>query len=396
MIIQGRIMDNYKHKFHDPKVGRTRIIIWGSLVGIIALVVWAYFAQIDQVTRATGTIIASARTQDIQAVEGGVLTEILVKEGEDVTKGQLIVTLEEERAQAAVANSGSKIAALKAKIARLEAEIFERPLVFPEGIKNYSEYIENQTQLYNRRKQAIDQDVSSLQKMMVLAQQELSMNEPLLSYGDVSQADIIKLRRQVAEIQAQITNKRNKYFEEAQSEMTKAQEDLDTELEQLRDHSQVLEEKNLFAPTDGKVNNILVTTIGGVVKPGEIIMKILPTSSDLIVEAKIKPVDIAYVKEQQDATVKLDAYDYSIFGAMNGTVIYISPDTLMEQTPKGEEPYYRVQIKITGAEFSGRSDEIVIKPGMTASVDIKAQQRSVLSYLTKPITKTFSEGLGER
>ena len=389
-------MDNYKYKPHDPKVGRTRIIIWGSLIGIIILVVWAYFAQIDQVTRATGTIIASARTQDIQAVEGGVLTEILVKEGEDVTKGQLIVTLEEERAQAAVANSGSKIAALKAKLARLEAEIFERPLVFPEGIKNYSEYIKNQTQLYNRRKQAIDQDVSSLQKMMVLAQQELSMNEPLLSYGDVSQADVIKLRRQVAEIQAQITNKRNKYFEEAQLEMTKAQEELNTELEQLRDHSQVLEEKKLFAPTDGTVKNILVTTIGGVVKPGEIIMEILPTSSDLIVEAKVSPVDIAYVKEQQVASVKLDAYDYSIFGAMTGNVVYISPDTLMEQTPKGEEPYYRIQIKITGAEFSGRRDEIVIKPGMTASVDIKSRQRSVLSYLTKPLTKTFSEGLGER
>ncbi|WP_201540926.1 MULTISPECIES: HlyD family efflux transporter periplasmic adaptor subunit [unclassified Psychrobacter] len=389
-------MDNYKYKPHDPKVGRTRIIIWGSLIGIIILVVWAYFAQIDQVTRATGTIIASARTQDIQAVEGGVLTEILVKEGKDVTKGQLIVTLEEERAQAAVANSGSKIAALKAKLARLEAEIFERPLVFPEGIKNYSEYIKNQTQLYNRRKQAIDQDVSSLQKMMVLAQQELSMNEPLLSYGDVSQADVIKLRRQVAEIQAQITNKRNKYFEEAQLEMTKAQEELNTELEQLRDHSQVLEEKKLFAPTDGTVKNILVTTIGGVVKPGEIIMEILPTSSDLIVEAKVSPVDIAYVKEQQVASVKLDAYDYSIFGAMTGNVVYISPDTLMEQTPKGEEPYYRIQIKITGAEFSGRRDEIVIKPGMTASVDIKSRQRSVLSYLTKPLTKTFSEGLGER
>ena len=389
-------MNNYQHKTHDPKVGRTRIIIWGALLGILVLIVWAYFAQIDQVTRASGTVIASARTQDIQAVEGGVLTDILVKEGDEVKKGQLLVTLEEERAQAAVANSGSKIAALKAKIARLEAEIFERPLVFPEGIKNYSEYIENQTQLYNRRRQAIDQDVNSLQKMMVLAQQELSMNEPLLSYGDVSQADVIKLRRQVAEIQAQITNKRNKYFEEAQSEMTKAQEELDVELEQLRDHSQVLEEKNLYAPTDGKVNNILITTIGGVVKPGEIIMEILPTSSDLIVEAKVSPADIAYVKEQQAASVKLDAYDYSIFGAMNGNVIYISPDTLMEQTPKGEEPYYRVQIKITGAEFAGRREEIVIKPGMTASVDIKAQERSVLSYLTKPITKTFSEGLGER
>ena len=389
-------MNNYQHKTHDPKVGRTRIIIWGALLGILVLIVWAYFAQIDQVTRASATVIASARTQDIQAAEGGVLTDILVKEGEEVEKGQLLVRLEEERAQAAVANSGSKIAALKAKIARLEAEIFERPLVFPEGIKNYSEYIENQTQLYNRRRQAIDQDVNSLQRMMVLAQQELSMNEPLLTYGDVSQADVIKLRRQVAEIQAQITNKRNKYFEEAQSEMTKAQEELDVELEQLRDHSQVLEEKNLYAPTDGKVNNILITTIGGVVKPGEIIMEILPTSSDLIVEAKVSPADIAYVKENQLASVKLDAYDYSIFGAMNGNVIYISPDTLMEQTPKGEEPYYRVQIKITGAEFAGRRDEIVIKPGMTASVDIKAQERSVLSYLTKPITKTFSEGLGER
>lgn len=389
-------MNNYQHKSHDPKIGRTRIIIWGALIGIIVLVVWAYFAQIDQVTRATATVIASARTQDIQAVEGGVLTEILVKEGEEVTKGQLVVTLEEERAQAAVANASSKIAALKAKLARLEAEIYERPLRFPDDIKSYSEYVGNQTQLYNRRRQAIDQDVSSLQKMMVLAQQELSMNEPLLEYGDVSQADVIKLRRQVAEIQAQITNKRNKYFEEAQSEMTKAQEELDTGLEQLRDHSQVLEETKLFAPTDGKVNNILITTIGGVVKPGEVIMEILPTSSDLIVEAKVSPVDIAYVKEQQAATVKLDAYDYSIFGAMNGTVTYISPDTLMEQTPKGEEPYYRVQIKITGAEFAERSDEIVIKPGMTASVDIKAQERSVLSYLTKPITKTFSEGLGER
>ncbi len=151
-----------------------------------------------------------------------------------------------------------------------------------------------------------------------------------------------------------------------------------------------------MAPTEGKIKNINVTTIGGVVKPGEVIMQILPTSSDLVVDAKVSPADIAYVKEGQEATVKLDAYDYSIFGAMKGTVNYISPDTLMEQTPKGEEPYYRVLVVINGAEFKGRGDEIVIKPGMTASVDIKAMERTVLSYLTKPITKTLSEGLGER
>lgn len=389
-------MSEYKYTSTKPNVDRSRLSIWIALIGIIILVVWASFAKIDQVTRAKATVIASARTQEIQASEGGVLTELAVSEGEDVKAGQLLVVLEEERAKAAVDNSASKTAALKAKLARLNAEIFEKPLVFPKEVENYPEYVQNQRALYNRRRQAINEDVSSLEKMLVLARQELRMNEPLLEYGDVSQADVIKLSRQVADIEAQINNKRNKYFEEAQAEMTKAQEELDTELEQLRDRAQVLEEKRLMAPTDGKIKNINVTTIGGVVKPGEVIMQILPTSSDLVIDAKVSPADIAYVKEGQDATVKLDAYDYSIFGTMNGTVNYISPDTLMEQTPKGEEPYYRVLIVIKGAEFKGRGNEIVIKPGMTASVDIKAMERTVLSYLTKPLTKTLSEGLGER
>lgn len=389
-------MSEYQYTPTKPKIGRARLTIWIALVGITVLLVWAYFAEIDQVTRAKATVIASARTQQIQASEGGILTEILVSEGDEVTKGQLLVVLEEERAKAAYDSSATKSAALQAQLARLNAEIFDRPLTFPESVRQYPEYVENQTQLYNRRRQAINEEVSSLEQMLVLAKRELDMNEPLLQYGDVSQADVIKLRRQVAEIEAQINNKRNKYFEEAQAEMTKAQEELDSELEQLRDRTQVLEEKRLLSPQDGKVNNINITTIGGVVKPGEVIMELLPTSSDLIVEAKVSPGDIAYVKEGQTASVKLDAYDFSIFGAMNGTVTYISPDTLMEQTPKGEEPYYRVLIKIGEAEFAGRADEIVIKPGMTASVDIKAMERTVLSYLTKPITKTLSEGLGER
>lgn len=389
-------MSEYKYTPTTLKIGRSRLSIWVALVGIVGLVIWASFAKIDQVTRAKATVIASARTQEIQASEGGVLTELAVVEGQDVKEGQLLVVLEEERAKAAVDNSASKTAALKAKLARLNAEIFDERLVFTQDVKNYPEYVQNQTALYNRRRQAINEEVASLEKMLVLANKELSMNEPLLAYGDVSQADVIKLRRQVADIEAQINNKRNQYFEEAQAEMTKAQEELDIELEQLRDRVQVLDEKRLMSPTEGKIKNINVTTIGGVVKPGEVIMQILPTSSDLVIDTKVSPADIAYVKEGQDATVKIDAYDYSIFGAMTGTVSYISPDTLMEQTPKGEEPYYRVLIVITGTEFKGREDKIVIKPGMTASVDIKAMERTVLSYLTKPITKTLSEGMGER
>lgn len=372
------------------------IIIWVALAVIIVLITWASFAKIDQVTRAQATVIASDRTQEIQATDNGVVSELLVKEGDDVKKGDLLAILEEERAKAALDNSATKVAALRARVARLEAEIFDRPLNFPEEIQKYAEYVQNQTELYNRRRQAITQDVASLQKMLELAKRELAMNEPLLAHGDVSQADVIRLRRQVADIEAQITNKRNKYFEDAQTELTKTQEELESETEQLRDRAQVLEEKRLFAPVDGKVNNIAVTTIGGVVRSGDTVMQLLPTSSDLVVEAKVRPVDIAYVKEGQTASVKLDAYDYSIFGAMNGEVIYISPDTLMEKTPQGDKPYYRVQIRIEGAQVAAREDEIIIKPGMTASVDIKAMERTVLSYLTKPITKTLSEGLGER
>lgn len=385
-----------KKNYQKAKSKKPSIIIWVTLVIIIVLVTWASFAKIDQVTRAQATVIASARTQEIQATDNGILSELLVKEGDDVKKGDLLAILEEERAKAALDNSATKVAALKARVARLEAEIFDRPLAFPPEVQKYPEYVQNQTELYNRRRQAITQDVASLEKMLELAKKELAMNEPLLTHGDVSQADVIKLRRQVADIEAQITNKRNKYFEEAQTELTKTQEELESESEQLRDRTQVLEEKRLFAPVDGNVNNIAVTTIGGVVRGGDTIMQLLPTSSDLIVEAKVQPVDIAYVKKGQSASVKLDAYDYSIFGAMNGEVIYISSDTLMEKTPQGEKPYYRVQIRIAGAQVSARQDEIIIKPGMTASVDIKAMERTVLSYLTKPLVKTLSEGLGER
>lgn len=390
------MLDNYQYHPLQPKNTHARWTIWVALITIVVLLVWASFAKIDQVTRASGSVIASARTQEIQSSEGGILTQLLVKEGDNVKKGQLLVILEEARAQASVDNSATKIAALKAKISRLEAEIFNKPLIFTSDVQKYPEYMQNQKDLYMRRKQAIEQDVMALQNMLQLARQELAMNEPLLKYGDVSQADIIKLQRQVADLEAQINNKRNKYFEEAQAELTKAQEDLQAEEEQLRDRAQVLQQKRLTAPTDGKVNNIEVTTIGGVIKPGDIIMQLLPTSSDLIIEAKVTPADIAYVKEGQSAKVKLDAYDYSIFGAMNGEVTYISPDTLIEKTAKGEVPYYRVQIRIKQAEFQGRGKDIVIRPGMTATVEIKALERTVLNYLTKPITKTLSEGLSER
>lgn len=376
---------------------RARWTMRVAIVGIVLLITWAQISKIDQVTRAPAQIIAAAKTQTIQSPENGVMTQLHVKEGDVVKVGQLLVTLEKERAQAAVSDSSAKVAALKITLARLHAEVYAKPLRFAPELQNYSDYIRNQTDLYNKRKQAIDQDVASLSSMLDLAQQELKMNQPLEKTGDIGKSEILRFKRTVADIQAQITNKRNKYFQDAQAEMTKAQEDLSSQGEQLRDRSQLLEHTELLAPTDGIVKNIKITTLGAVIRPGDIVMEILPVGGDLIAEAKIPPADIGFVKLGQSASVKLDAFDYSIFGAMRGEVAYISADTIIEETKQGPQPYYRVNIRILQSEFKGATaDQIEIRPGMTASVEIKAMERTILSYLTKPITKTFAQSLGER
>ena len=179
--------------------------------------------------------------------------------------------------------------------------------------------------------------------------------------------------------------------------MTKAQEELNTQGEQLRDRTQLLDHTELLSPSAGIVNNIRMTTLGAVVRPGDVVLELLPTGGDLVAEAKISPTDIAFITVGQAASVKLDAYDSSIFGGMRGKVSYISPDVLTEDTKQGPHSYYRVRILISEAEFKGRkAGDIHLRPGLSASVDIKAMERTVLSYLTKPITKTFTQSMGER
>lgn len=376
---------------------QARWVLRGITLGLLVLVVWSAFAQIDQVTRAQAQLIVSSRTQMIQSVDGGVVTRLHVKEGDRVTSGQVLVTLEKERASAAVSDVSAKVAALRITVARLHAEVFDTPLQFPADLRSYSEYIRNQTDLYNKRQKAYRDDIRSLEDILKLAVDELEINRKIERTGDVSRAEILRLERSVADIRAQIANKKNKYLQDAQAEMTKAQEDLSTQSEMLRDRRQVLEQTELTAPMDGVVNNIRVNTLGGVLRPGDTVMELLPTGDSLIAEARISPADIAFTAIGQDASVKLDAYDSSIYGAMHGKVSYISPDVVTEETRQGPVSYYRVRITITGTEFKGdKAQDIQLRPGLTASVDIKAMERTVLSYLTKPLIKAFSQSMGER
>lgn len=376
----------------------SRVVLRISAFMFIVIFIWAAVFEIDQVIHAQGQVIASARTQVVQAADGGVLSELNVQEGDAVAAGQVVAVLEKGRVLAAYTESMGKVAALRMTVARLNAEIANKPLnLDPSLVKNYPQLAENQLNLYKQRIRAYRDHSSVLEDNVRIAEQELAMNLPLAKLGDVSQADILKLSRAANEARGNKVNQRNKYLQDASAELNKAQEDLNAQEQILADKQQLLEHTDITSPAQGIVKSIRVTTLGGVIRQGDEIMQILPTESDLVIEAKVRPADMAFMSVGLPAKVKLDAYDYSIFGTMKGTVTYISADTLSEDTKTGPMSYYRVKVNIGESEFKGKSaKEIEVRPGMTATVDVKSGARSVLAILLKPLTKTLKESFSER
>ncbi len=371
-----------------------RLTLWVAIFGLVGLTFWAGITEIDQVKNAQGQVIASDRTQVIQAVDGGVLRELFVQEGQEVRAGQMLASFEKTRVKAALGDTQGKVMALRITLARLRAEVYGKPLSFDADMRAYTDLIQNQTNLYDRRRTAFTEDIKALRKVLDVLMEERDMIRQLESTGDVSQADILKSRRQIADLEAQITTRHNKFFQDAQAEMTKAQEDLNAQTEALNDRTQLLEQTDLTAPSPGLVKSIRVTTLGGVVRAGDTVMELLPTQSGLVLEAKVYPGDIAFVAPGQTANVKLDAFDSSLYGGFKGEVVYVSPDTLTEDTQRGPQPYYRVHIKIGEKDFdSEKAKRMEVRPGMTAQVDLIVGKRSILSYLINPVSKLMDNAL---
>lgn len=358
---------------------------------------WASWAELDQITRTTGQVIVSSRNQVIQAPDVGVLEELFVKEGGVVKKGQILVRFDRSKTETSFLESKAKLAGLRATVARLRAETTGGTLAFPPELDDYPEFRSNQATLYRNRQRAVNEEIASLHSFINLVREELNMNAPLVASGDVSRSEVLRLQRQMAELRGQITNRKNKYFQDAQAELSKTLEEIAGVEQVLAQRREQLAVTDIKSPMDGVVRNIKLTTQGAVARTGDEIMQIIPLDDDLIFEAKVKPIDIAYIKTGLPATIKLDAYDYAIYGAMHGNVTYISPDTLGEESrANNEAPAYRVQLKIKERKFAGAAGPIEIQPGMTATIEIKTGSQTVLRYLTKPITKTLSESLGER
>jgi len=379
------------------KARTRRAALWLLIVAVTAFFVWAEWAEIDEVSRASGSVIASSKTKVVQSPEPGVVAEITVTEGSRVYQGQLVVALEKDQSASALAEVRAEKASLEAVQARLRAEIAKEEPQFPETLEAFPSFVSTQRALFETRRTALSDEVTTIEKAVRNLERELALLRPLLANNDVAEVDVIRLERQLNEQRGQIANIRNRFYRDAAAELSKVEEQLASVEQRLNQSEDRLSRTELRAPVNGIVKNLAVTTIGGVVRPGEVILEILPVDDSLIVEVEIPPSEIAFIDVGMLATIKMDAYDYTIFGDLEGELVYVSPDTLLRETESGSQPFYRAQVQTVGKRFSKRPDfEFDIIPGMTATVEIKTGSNTVLSYLTKPLTKTLSESLGER
>ena len=391
-----------KSKIEDEIIGSstlptTSLVIPIIALGVILFLIWAYFFQLDQFVRATGKVFSSSRVQLIQAVDGGVLAEINVSEGERVKIGQLLARIDQSRFEASTNEIQARINALQAKIARLRGELTGSTPMFPEELSDNPEILKIEFALFERRQKGLYDDTYANSEALKLAQAELAMVNQLLQTGDVDKTEVFTAERGVIEARAKLNSRKNEYYEKVGEELTQAEDELAQNKEIYLQRRALMESSLMKALVPGIVKNIEVTTIGAVLKAGEVLMEIIPTDDTLLVEAKVLPQDIADLELGLQAMLRLDPYDSSIYGALEGSVVFISGDTIVEEGARGQETYYKVHISFPSEPFlTTIGKEINIIPGMTAQVDIKTGKRSVITYILKPIVKTLNQSFGER
>jgi len=390
--------------YQDEPQGSGKLI-WLLAACVAVFIAWAAYFEIDQTIHTTGQVILSARTQLVQAADGGVLKELKVKEGDTVKSGQLLAVLEKERVQANLDETRSKIMSLKAALLRAKAEVALSAPQFGSEFKNYPEFVSSQMGLFTQRKLSLDEELRSLQDALSMALQEKRMNDNLFKNGDVSELDVLRAKRQVTEIEGRMSASKNKYLQETRTELTRVEDELSVQMQKLSGAENLLHHTALKAPMDGVVKTLKIHTLGGVLRPGDELMHIAPVGDNLLVEARVLPVDMGQLVVGQTVQISLDAYDYSLYGNLTGELIDISPDTLSDTnaqgssviTPTGQPSvYYKVNIRLAKEQTNPKAQLIEVKPGMTASIDIRTGTRNLLNYLMKPVIKTLGNSLNER
>ena len=378
------------------EIESSRGLFYLIVIFFFVSLVWGTFAMLDEVTVGLGKVVPSSQVQVIQNLEGGILTELIVHEGEVVKKDQVLVRLSDTKSTVNYKEGRKRYLSLLAANARLYAESggFDKVTFPPEVLDEASDSVKIETQLFQSQMKSFDESIGYLSKSYRLGNEELQKTKPLLAKGAASEVEIIRLERQVNDLKGQIEDKKNKFKADAQADHNKNQLEIQG-LEQSNIYSaDQLTRTIIKSPVNGVVKKLHVVTLGGVIQPGMSIMEIVPIEDNLLVEARVKPNDIAFLKIGQEATVKVSAYDFSTYGGIKGILEQISADTMIDE--KNGESYFLIKVR-TDKNYIVRDEKhLPIIPGMTAEVDVLTGRKSVLSYLMKPLLKTKQNALRER
>lgn len=379
----------------DVRLTRSTRIIWmfAALLGIA--LVWAYFASLDEVSTGSGRVVPTMREQVIQSLEGGILAELQVRQDDIVEPGQILAKLDPTKTESNVGESAAKYRAALASSARLQAEVNQSALAFPDELNGYPELIAAETELYQARKKSLEESLRWIAESVALVQSELKINETLTNIGAASNVEVIRLKRQMVELQLKQVEVQSQYIVQAREELAKANAEVEALTSVVRGRADSLTRLTLRSPVRGIVKNIEVSTINGVIPPNGKLMDIVPLDDQLLIEARISPRDIAFIHPGQRASVKITAYDYAVYGGLDGSVTSISADTIQDET-NPEIYYYRVFIQTeSDALVNDAGKRFPIVPGMIATADIHTGSKTVFEYLIKPFNRA-QEALRER
>ncbi|CAI8880372.1 MULTISPECIES: HlyD family type I secretion periplasmic adaptor subunit [Pseudomonas] len=435
--LQGQPLPEVNKALIEDAPRVVRLTIWAIIGFFVFLMLWAHFAVIDEVTKGDGKAIPSSKIQKIQNLEGGIVSELFVKEGQIVEAGAPLIRLDDTRFASNVGETEADRLSMLLRVERLSAEVDDRPLNFPEDVlKAVPGQAKSEESLYISRRQQLHDEIGGLQEQLIQRQQELreftskqaqyrqqlglqrqeiNMSEPLVAQGAVSPVEVLRLKRAevetrgqldattlaipraesaIKEVQRKIDETRGKFRSEALTQLNEAR----TDLNKAQATGKALEDRVsrtlVTSPVRGIVNKLLVNTIGGVIQPGSDMVEIVPLDDTLLVEAKIRPQDIAFLHPGQEAIVKFTAYDYTIYGGLKAQLEQIGADTITDEDKK--TTYYMIKVRTERSHLGTDEKPLLIIPGMVASVDIITGKKSVLSYLLKPIIRARAEALHER
>jgi len=373
-------------------------ILYLIAAALAAALTWAAVARVDEVTKADARVVPEGREQVIASLEGGILHELFVHEGQQVEEGQPLAELDPTRYQSQQAEGETKRIALKAQIARLAAESTGRTLEFPPEVLAVPTVAQSERDAYAARKRALDEAIGSNQRGIDMLRRELAMSEAMSAKGLLSEVEVLHLRRQVNDMSLQSTDRLNHFRQDASSELAKLQTDLAQIEEQQAGRQDVLSRTVIKSPVHGLVKNIRSNTLGGIVGPGAPIMEIVPLGKRTLIEAHVKPGDIGFLQVGQKAKIKLAAYDFTIYGGLEASIETISPDAIgdPERSAGGADAtYYRVMLRVDSNTLHEKGKPLAVLPGMTGSAEVNIGERSVLNFLLRPMLKS-KEAFRER